>query len=86
MYNTWEELCQGKNFAIVELNGAGSEPTHIYDPKHSIFFAWQEIIRHWKFLHHISTINHKNKNLKYMPYAEGMQMLKENTNYLKLIA
>ncbi|MEZ2334268.1 NRDE family protein [Mucilaginibacter sp. RCC_168] len=86
MYNTWEELCQGKNFAIVELNGAGSEPTHIYDPKHSIFFAWQEIIRHWKFLHHISTINHKNKNLKYMTYAEGMQMLKENTNYLKLIA
>ncbi len=86
MYNTWEELCQGKNFAIVELNGAGSEPTHIYDPKHSIFFAWKEIMKHWKLLHTISAINHKNKNLRYMTYAEGMQMLKANTNYLKLIA
>ncbi|MBB6112158.1 Transport and Golgi organisation 2 [Mucilaginibacter lappiensis] len=86
MYNTWEELCQGKNFTIIELNGAGSEPTHIYDPKHSIFFAWKEIMKHWKLLHDISAINLKNKNLKYMTYTEGMKMLKDNTNYLKLIA
>jgi hypothetical protein len=25
------DLEQGKDFAIVELNGAASEPTHIYD-------------------------------------------------------
>jgi hypothetical protein len=37
MYNTVEELEQGINFSIVELNGAASEPTHIYDPKHSLF-------------------------------------------------
>ena len=37
MYNTIEELENGLNFAIVELNGAGSEPTHIYDPRHSLF-------------------------------------------------
>jgi hypothetical protein len=35
-YSSWEELKNG-NFSIIELNGAGSEPTHIYDPKHSIF-------------------------------------------------
>src|SRR5258705_2339062 len=46
-YNTWEELREGKNFSIIELNGAGSEPTHMYDPKHSVFFAWKEITRHW---------------------------------------
>ncbi len=49
-YNNWEELKQGKNFSIIELNGAGSEPTHMYDPKHSIFFAWKEIIRHLKYI------------------------------------
>jgi hypothetical protein len=86
MYNTWEELCQGKNFVIVELNGAGSEPTHIYDPKHSIFFAWKEIMKHWKLLHEISKTNFKNKGLKYMTYTEGMKMLKDNSNYLKLIS
>ena len=54
MYNTLEELEQGKNFAVVELNGAASEPTHIYDPQHSIFFAWKELTRHIRYMFEIS--------------------------------
>ena len=50
-YNDWQELKEGKNLMIIEVNGAGSEPTHIYDPGHSLFFAWKEIIRHWKILY-----------------------------------
>ena len=46
-FRSWQELEQGLHFSIIELNGAGSEPTHMYDPRHSIFFAWKEIIRHW---------------------------------------
>ena len=38
-FKDWEDLKNGKNFSIIEVNGAGSEPTHIYDPKHSIFYA-----------------------------------------------
>ncbi|HEY4149058.1 MAG TPA: hypothetical protein VGM41_09020 [Chitinophagaceae bacterium] len=76
-YNTWEELRQGKNYSIIELNGAGSEPTHIYDPRHSLFFAWKEIIRHWIILWRISRLNHK-KGLPYLTMGEGLQMLKEN--------
>jgi hypothetical protein len=86
MYNNWDELCAGKNFSIVELNGAGSEPTHIYDPKHSIFFAWKEIIRHWKLLSQISKANREAKGLKCMTYSEGITMLKDNTAYLKLVS
>jgi hypothetical protein len=86
MYNTWDELCAGQNLAIVELNGAGSEPTHIYDPKHSIFFAWKEIMRHWKLLSDISKQNRLNKGLKCMTYQEGITMLKNNTDYLKLVS
>jgi len=41
MYHSYEDLAQGKNFQIVEINGAISEPTHMYDPKHSIWF-WLE--------------------------------------------
>lgn len=85
-YNTWEELKAGKNFSIVELNGAGSEPTHMYDPKHSIFFAWKEIIRHWVILWKISCINHRRQNLPYMGFSAGMQMFKENSTYVKLIS
>ncbi|MDN3581046.1 NRDE family protein [Mucilaginibacter flavus] len=86
MYNTWDELCAGKNLTIVELNGAGSEPTHIYDPKYSIFFAWKEIMRHWKLLSDISKQNRINKGLKCMTYREGITMLKNNTEYLKLVS
>ena len=59
MYNTLQELEQGKNFSIVELNGAASEPTHIYDPKHSLLFAWKELARHITFMYEISLLNHK---------------------------
>jgi hypothetical protein len=85
-FNSWDELRQGKNFSIIELNGSGSEPTHIYDPKHSIFFAWKEIIRHWKLLQRISGLNHKLHNISYMSFKEGMQMLRNNKIHLKLTA
>ena len=84
-YNTWEELKQGKNFSIIELNGAGSEPTHIYDPKHSVFFAWKEIIRHNKILWRISRMNHHPEKQPYMDTASGLQMFRDNSRYLKLI-
>ncbi|MBB3054317.1 NRDE family protein [Mucilaginibacter gotjawali] len=86
MYNTWEELSEGKNFSIVELNGAGSEPTHIYDPQHSLWFAWSEIIRHWTLLYRISRLNHDNQGLDYMTYRQGREMLKNNTAYEKLVS
>jgi hypothetical protein len=71
MYHTLEELEQGKNFAIVELNGAASEPTHIYDPKHSIFFAWKELVRHIRYMFEISVANHKN-GAPYLSHQDGM--------------
>ena len=85
-YNTWEELKEGKNFSIVELNGAGSEPTHIYDPNHSIFFAWKEIMRHWVILWKISRLNHHPHNMPYMNFSAGIKMFKENNEYVKLIS
>lgn len=85
MYHTWEELCMGKNFSIVELNGAGSEPTHIYDPSHSILFAWKEIIRHWKILNRISNLNKTTKGLEFLNFKQGIKLLRDNSNYFKLV-
>ena len=76
-YNTWEELKQGLNFSVIEVNGAGSEPTHIYDPKHSLFFAWKEIVRHWVLLLRISRANHK-KGHPYLTFQEGIRMFRED--------
>lgn len=82
MYSNFEDLKAGKNFSIIELNGAGSEPTHIYDPKHSIFFAWKEIARHFKMLCQISMQNHK-RGIPYLTVKEGMKMFKENNEVVR---
>lgn len=84
-YNTWEDLKRGKNFSIIELNGSGSEPTHIYDPRHSIFWAWKEIARHLNILYRISKINRQLQKTPYMTTKMGLEMFKENSQYIKLL-
>lgn len=81
-YKNWESLKVGKEFSIIEVNGAGSEPTHIYDPKHSIFFAWKEIKRHCKILYEISMENKKERGLTFMTTYEGLEMLRENKKHV----
>jgi hypothetical protein len=77
MFNSREELELGKNYSIIELNGAGSEPTHIYDPNHSIFFGWKEIIRHYKILYQISILN-KKRGYKFLSFSKCREMIREN--------
>lgn len=72
MYESVEGLENGQNFKIVEINGAGSEPTHIYDPKHSLFFAWKELARHITYMFQISVQNHK-AGFSYLTFNEGME-------------
>lgn len=84
-YESWDLLKQGKNFCIIEVNGAGSEPTHMYDPKHSLFWAWKEIIRHWIILYHVSSKNHKLGH-RYLSLREGIEMFRESSRYDKMLA
>ncbi len=81
-FKSFEDLEIGKNISIIELNGAGSDPTHIYDPKHSIFFAWKEIIRHLNLLYKVSRVNLKSGK-KCLTFKEGMTMLKSNRLQVK---
>ena len=72
MYSSLKELEVGQKFSIVEINGAGSEPTHIYDPSHSLFFAWKELFRHITYMFEISAANHK-LGFPYLKHEEGMK-------------
>ena len=85
-FNSWAELSEGKNFSIIELNGAGSEPAHIYDPKHNLFFAWKEIIRHLGYLYKVSKRNRKLKKAPYLSVKEGLKMFRDNKEQVKKIA
>lgn len=84
MYHTFEELECGINFLVVELNGAASEPTHIYDPKHSIWFAWKELARHITYMYEISVENHK-KGFPYLGCKEGIREYKLHLDQSKKI-
>jgi hypothetical protein len=56
-FNSFAELEQGKNFSIIEINGAKSEPTHIYDPNHSFWYGQYEIFRHQRIMAKIVKLN-----------------------------
>ncbi|OQA12614.1 MAG: carbamoyl phosphate synthase-like protein [Bacteroidetes bacterium ADurb.Bin397] len=83
-YQHPDELKEGKNFCIIELNGAGSEPTHIYDPKHSIWYAWQEITRHLNYLYQISKHN-RLSGFRALTTMEGIRMLLANKRHVQLL-
>ena len=83
-YRSWDLLKQGKEFIIVEVNGAGAEPTHMYDPRHSVFFAWKEIIRHWNILEKISRKNHNN-GIPYLSFKEGVRMYRVDKKNSELL-
>lgn len=59
---------------IMELNGAASEPAHIYHPGFSILKGYQVLFHHWKMLYLISKENHK-KGVPYLKFKEGLHAL-----------
>ncbi|GGM90579.1 D-alanine--D-alanine ligase [Dyadobacter beijingensis] len=73
--NNLDDFYQGKNIKIMELNGAGAEPAHIYDPEFSIWEGWKVLLHHWKVLYEISTLNHKN-GTPYMRLSEARAIWK----------
>lgn len=84
-FSDWQDLLQEKNFSIIELNGAGSEPTHIYDPAHSIFFAWKEILRHWRLLYIVSAANAERRKIPLMNTRDGLRLIANHVRHQKLI-
>lgn len=42
------EALQRGEFQVLELNGVGAEPAHIYDPRVSLLDAYRALMRHWQ--------------------------------------
>jgi len=56
-YSSDEELRRGKNFKIIELNGAASEATNIYDERNSLLSAYRTLYRQWELVYKIGRAN-----------------------------
>jgi hypothetical protein len=78
------DLKAQKNFIILEYNGAGAEPNHIYDCGFTLLQAHKEIRKHWKALYHISKYNNQ-QGYTYWGTWKGWRYLKEAKKLLRLL-
>lgn len=61
------------NIKVMELNGCGAEPAHIYHPGSSLRKALQVMITHWRNLYRISKENHA-RGVPYLSFQEGKKI------------
>lgn len=52
-----EELAAGRGFQVLEINGAGSEATHIWDPDTRLTDAYGTLFKQYNILFRIGSIN-----------------------------
>lgn len=56
--SSYQDLEEGK-IQIMELNGCGAEPSHIYHPGASLLKALKDLFTHWHTIYTISKANNK---------------------------
>ncbi|MBX7242163.1 MAG: D-alanine--D-alanine ligase [Bacteroidia bacterium] len=59
-----EAVCRGE-FQVMELNGVGAEPGHIYAPGHPVLKSYSALIRHWHNVAEIARLNYLSGTPKY---------------------
>jgi len=56
-YASEDDLRRGRNFQVVELNGAASEATNIYDARNSLGAAYRTLFAQWRLVFQIGAAN-----------------------------
>jgi hypothetical protein len=82
--NSIEELKKGKNFLILEYNGCGAEPHHIYGNGNTLIEAYRIVLQHWKVLYRISKYNEQN-GVEYWKFGRGYKFLKTAKRHFKVL-
>lgn len=58
-FESEDDLRAGKNFQIIELNGATAEATSIYDPRNSLWSAYGTLFQQWDLVFAIGAENRR---------------------------
>lgn len=77
-----EDLKEGKNFLILEYNGCGAEPHHIYGNGNTLFEAYRIVLQHWKVLYAISKYNERN-GVEYWEFRRGYKFLRNAKRHFR---
>ena len=67
-------LYRGEGIQILELNGVGAEPGHIYQPGFSLWEGYRVLFRHWTAMYRIARLNHR-QGVPYLGFREVQQTL-----------
>ncbi|MCP4460732.1 MAG: ATP-grasp domain-containing protein [Cytophagales bacterium] len=79
---SFEDLKELNNFSIVELNGCGAEPAHIYQPGFSLLKAYKVVFNHFKLMAEVSRENRK-LGITYVSTRAGVKKLLDIRAYNK---
>lgn len=79
-----EDLKRGINFSILEYNGSGAEPHHVYGNGYSLWQACSILVSHWKALYCISKMN-AEKGIAYWDFERGRRFLQKTSKHLKTL-
>ncbi|MDB5207507.1 MAG: hypothetical protein JWR72_2582 [Flavisolibacter sp.] len=82
--NSIEELKQGR-FIILEFNGAGAEPNHVYNAGYSWGGALKVFAHHWNVLYKIGKYNNKQNGVRYWGNGEGKKWMKQARKHGELL-
>ncbi len=80
--NSIEELKQERNFSILEYNGSGAEPHHVYGNGYSFREACAILVKHWSILYHISHYNHE-RGIPRWKHADGAAFTKQARRHFR---
>lgn len=78
------DLKEGRNFYILEFNGAGSVPNHIYTGTYTLRQAYKEILLHWRLMFEASKLNHEN-GYRYWGFKKGHRFLRNSKKHFNVL-
>ncbi len=77
-----EDLKEGKNYSILEFNGCGAEPHHVYGDGRTLLQACSILVHHWNVMYRIARYNQQH-GVPYWPHAKARAFYKEVGQHMK---
>ena len=82
--NSIEDLKNGRNYSILEFNGSGAEPHHVYGNGNTLTQALGILLWHWHILFRISMTNHQ-RGIPFWNFGQGLRHMIKTQKHFKLL-